>query len=119
MLFTNHEYQSQLQRVAQISKKEFFCNSASLSSQALNGAGKTTAAPALLGQALQIDHFVNADAIAAGLSAFTPEKAVIQAGKTMLERMYYLANNNENFALGLPFLRKNGIIFEITDMRQV
>lgn len=63
-----------------------------------NGAGKTTAAPALLGKALQIEHFVNADTIAAGLSAFAPEKAAIQAGKAMLERMHYLANNNENFA---------------------
>lgn len=63
-----------------------------------NGAGKTTAAPALLGKALQIDHFVNADTIAAGLSAFAPEKAAIQAGKAMLQRMHYLANNNENFA---------------------
>lgn len=63
-----------------------------------NGAGKTTAAPALLGTALQIDHFVNADTIAAGLSAFAPEKAAIQAGKAMLERMHHLAKNNENFA---------------------
>lgn len=63
-----------------------------------NGAGKTTAAPALLGQALQIDHFVNADTIAAGLSAFAPEKAAIQAGKAMLDRIHHLANSNENFA---------------------
>lgn len=63
-----------------------------------NGAGKTTAASALLGTALQIDHFVNADTIAAGLSAFAPEKAAIQAGKAMLERMHYLANCDENFA---------------------
>ncbi len=63
-----------------------------------NGAGKTTTAPALLGNALQIDHFVNADTIAAGLSAFAPEKAAIQAGKAMLQRIHYLAENNENFA---------------------
>lgn len=63
-----------------------------------NGAGKTTAAPALLSTALQIDHFVNADTIAAGLSAFAPEKAAIQAGKAMLERMHYLAKSGENFA---------------------
>lgn len=63
-----------------------------------NGAGKTTAAPALLNQALQIDHFINADTIAAGLSAFAPEKAAIQAGKAMLNRMHHLAQNNENFA---------------------
>ncbi len=63
-----------------------------------NGAGKTTAAPALIGQALQLDHFVNADIIAAGLSAFAPEKAAIQAGKAMLKRIHYLADNNEDFA---------------------
>jgi len=90
-----------------------------------NGAGKTTAAPALLGQALQIDHFVNADTIAAGLSAFAPEKAAIQAGKAMLDRMHYLADNNENFAFEttlasrsfapwIASLKKKGYIFNLT-----
>lgn len=63
-----------------------------------NGAGKTTAAPALLNQALHVDHFVNADTIAAGLSAFAPEKAAIQAGRAMLDRMHQLASDGENFA---------------------
>lgn len=63
-----------------------------------NGAGKTTAAPSLLGKTLEIDHFINADTIAAGLSAFAPEKAAIQAGKAMLTRIHYLAENNEDFA---------------------
>ena len=63
-----------------------------------NGAGKTTTAPALLSHALQMDHFVNADTIAAGLSAFAPEKAAIQAGKAMLERLHFLAASAENFA---------------------
>lgn len=63
-----------------------------------NGAGKTSSAPFLLADALQIDHFVNADTIATGLSAFAPEKAAIQAGKAMLEYLKHLANNNENFA---------------------
>lgn len=90
-----------------------------------NGAGKTTAAPALLGKALQIDHFVNADTIAAGLSAFAPEKAAIQAGKAMLQRMHYLANNNENFAFETTLasrtfapwikgLKKAGYLFHLT-----
>ena len=90
-----------------------------------NGAGKTTAAPALLGQALQIDHFVNADTIAAGLSAFAPEKAAIQAGKAMLQRMHYLADNNENFAFETTLasrsfapwivkLKEKGYIFHLT-----
>ena len=34
------------------------------------GAGKSTIAPSLLREALAVDEFVNADAIAAGLSAF-------------------------------------------------
>lgn len=50
-----------------------------------NGAGKTTAAPNLLSKSLHINHFVNADTIAAGLSAFAPEKAAIQAGRAMLD----------------------------------
>ncbi|MHB1946943.1 MAG: zeta toxin family protein [Gammaproteobacteria bacterium] len=90
-----------------------------------NGAGKTTAAPALLNRALQIDHFVNADTIAAGLSAFAPEKAAIQAGKAMLDRMHYLANNNEDFAFETtlasrsfaPWIRKlkeKGFLFHLT-----
>lgn len=63
-----------------------------------NGAGKKTTAPALLNKALDISHFVNADTIAAGLSAFAPEKAAIEAGKAMLSRMRTLSDNNENFA---------------------
>ena len=90
-----------------------------------NGAGKTTAAPALLGKALEIGHFVNADTIAAGLSAFSPEKAAIQAGKAMLVRMRQLAANNENFAFETTLasrtfapwikgLKEKGYIFHLT-----
>ena len=90
-----------------------------------NGAGKTTAAPALLNNALEISHFVNADTIAAGLSAFAPEKAAIQAGRAMLERMRHLANDNENFAFETTLasrtfapwiigLKKKGYIFHLT-----
>ncbi len=69
-----------------------------------NGAGKTTAAPSLLNQALDISHFVNADTIAAGLSAFAPEKAAIQAGKAMLNRMRFLANKMKILHLKQPSL---------------
>ncbi len=90
-----------------------------------DGAGKTTTAPVLLDKALRIDHFVNADTIAAGLSAFAPEKAAIQAGKAMLERIHHLANNNENFAFETTLasrtfapwiakLRENGYFFHLT-----
>lgn len=51
-----------------------------------------------MNEALQVSHFVNADTIAQGLSAFAPEKAAMQAGRAMLKRMHYLANEKENFA---------------------
>src|SRR5712691_4568747 len=38
-----------------------------------NGSGKSTTAPTLLRDTLKVDEFVNADAIAAGLSAFSPD----------------------------------------------
>jgi predicted ABC-type ATPase len=63
-----------------------------------NGAGKSTAAPALLHGLLGIEHFVNADVIARGLSAFDPESVAIQAGRIMLERLRGLASHNEDFA---------------------
>jgi predicted ABC-type ATPase len=63
-----------------------------------NGAGKSTAAPYLLRDALQVTEFVNADAIAAGLSAFRPESVAIAAGRIMLARMRHLAAARENFA---------------------
>lgn len=90
-----------------------------------NGAGKTTAAPALLNQALEVKHFVNADAIAVGLSAFAPEKAAIQAGRAMLERMRYLVCERENFAFETTLasrsfaywisgLKEKGYLFHLT-----
>jgi predicted ABC-type ATPase len=63
-----------------------------------NGAGKSTTAPSLLRDALQVSEFVNADAIAGGLSAFRPESVAIPAGRAMLERMQHLAEAEANFA---------------------
>ncbi|MBI2355104.1 MAG: zeta toxin family protein [Deltaproteobacteria bacterium] len=63
-----------------------------------NGAGKSTTAPAVLQGVLGVTEFVNADTIAAGLSAFNPEKAAFHAGRVMLERLQQLAANGENFA---------------------
>ncbi|MBP9727067.1 MAG: zeta toxin family protein [Gammaproteobacteria bacterium] len=63
-----------------------------------NGSGKTTAAPALLQDSLQVDDFVNADVIAQGLCAFQPEKAAIQAGRIMLRRIHLLAQTQADFA---------------------
>lgn len=63
-----------------------------------NGAGKSTMAPSLLRDALQVSEFVNADAIAGGLSAFRPDSVAIPAGRAMLERMRHLADTRANFA---------------------
>lgn len=63
-----------------------------------NGAGKTTTAPVLLRDTFAVEEYVNADAIAHGLSAFAPEKAALEAGKIMLRRLRELAEKRRNFA---------------------
>jgi predicted ABC-type ATPase len=63
-----------------------------------NGAGKSTTAPSLLRDALQVSEFVNADAIAGGLSAFRPDSVAIPAGRAMLERMHHLVEARADFA---------------------
>jgi len=63
-----------------------------------NGAGKTSAAPDLLQDAVGIDAFVNADVIAQGLAAFSPESAAFVAGRIMLRRIEELARAREDFA---------------------
>jgi len=63
-----------------------------------NGAGKSTAAPRSLRDALAVREFVNADTIAAGLSAFRPESVAIAAGRIMLARMRALAAARADFA---------------------
>jgi predicted ABC-type ATPase len=63
-----------------------------------NGAGKSTAAPRLLRDAFEVREFVNADVIAAGISAFRPETVVIAAGRIMLARMRRLAQGRVDFA---------------------
>jgi len=62
-----------------------------------NGAGKSTAAPFLLRDALEVREYVNADAIAQGLSAFNPEAVALQAGRLMLERLNDLAEQRVSF----------------------
>jgi predicted ABC-type ATPase len=64
-----------------------------------NGAGKSTVAPSLLQGELGVTQFINADVIAAGLSAFAPERAAIAAGRIMLARAKELAARGESFAL--------------------
>lgn len=63
-----------------------------------NGAGKTTASSSLLLGAMAVDEFVNADAIAVGLSAFRPEQVAITAGRIMLDRLQSLARSRRSFA---------------------
>ena len=63
-----------------------------------NGAGKSTAAPYLLKQALGILEFVNADQIAVGLSAYSPETVSFEAGRIMLKRLHELAASKVSFA---------------------
>jgi len=63
-----------------------------------NGAGKSTAAPFLIGERLGIAEFVNADVIAAGLSAFSPESVAIEAGRIMLRRLDELSEAGADFA---------------------
>lgn len=64
-----------------------------------NGAGKTTASVTILPEILDCKEFVNADEIARGLSPFNPESVAIQAGRLMLERIEYLLDQDESFAI--------------------
>lgn len=84
-----------------------------------NGAGKTTSAPMLLKNTLQVDDFVNADTIAQGLCGFCPEQVSIQAGRIMLKYLRELAERRANFAFEttlasrtfatwIPLLKKQG-----------
>jgi len=63
-----------------------------------NGAGKSTAAPALLRDQFRIREFVNADAIALGMSGFEPASAAMAAGRAMLDRLDQLAAARRSFA---------------------
>ncbi|MGH7238328.1 MAG: hypothetical protein ACREGF_07375, partial [Candidatus Saccharimonadales bacterium] len=60
-----------------------------------NGAGKTTLAGEFLPYA-GIREFVNADAIAHGLSPFNPEGQRVEAGKLMLGRIKELIGKKQN-----------------------
>lgn len=63
-----------------------------------NGAGKTTASYTILPDILDCREFVNADEIAKGLSPFQPERAGIQAGRLMLQRIKWLISQGHDFA---------------------
>jgi predicted ABC-type ATPase len=63
-----------------------------------NGAGKTTISRRLLMEQLGITEFVNADSIAAGLSAFAPQGVAMAAGRIMIQRLNELARERKTFA---------------------
>jgi predicted ABC-type ATPase len=63
-----------------------------------NGAGKSTLAPFLLRDTFGVGEFVNADTIALGLSAFSPESVTFEAGRIMLARLRDLARARASFA---------------------
>jgi predicted ABC-type ATPase len=63
-----------------------------------NGAGKSTVGPPLLKETLGVVQFVDADLIAAGLSAFAPETTALTAGKLMRRRLAELAASRTSFA---------------------
>lgn len=63
-----------------------------------NRAGKTTAAPRVLAETLDVAEFVNADTIARGLSAFNEESQAMEAGRIMLRRLHELGAQNVSFA---------------------
>jgi len=62
-----------------------------------NGVGQSPSAANLMLGTFQVNEFVNADAIAQGLSAFAPERVAIQAGRIMLNRLAELAMQRASF----------------------
>ena len=63
-----------------------------------NGAGKTTFAREFLPRDLQCFSFVNPDLIAAGLSPFDPARAMIRAGRLVVEEISSLIDRGQSFS---------------------
>lgn len=89
-----------------------------------NGAGKSTFAPYLLRDTFGVGEFVNADTIALGLSAFSPESVTFEAGRIMLTRLRDLARAHASFgfettlatrsyAAFIAALRREGYEFQL------
>jgi predicted ABC-type ATPase len=75
-----------------------------------NGAGKTTFAREFLPSEAGCPVFINADLIAAGLSPFAPEAALVEAGRIMLQEIKAHARVGDSFAFettlsGLMYVR--------------
>ncbi len=62
-----------------------------------NGSGKTTFSKKFLPDYVECLEFVNVDLIAKGLSPFTPGRAMLQAGRIMLEQIHSLGNRGIDF----------------------
>lgn len=75
-----------------------------------NGSGKTTSALTIL-PSLGVTEYVNADAIAAGLSPLNPESMAVQAGRLMLERLKTLTNSGTDFAFETTLAARSFVPF--------
>ena len=64
-----------------------------------NGAGKTTFIKRFAPRHLALLDFLNADEMARGLSPLAPERAQIEAGRLMLERVRQFIANAKSFAM--------------------
>ena len=64
-----------------------------------NGAGKTTFIKRFAPRHLALLDFLNADEMARGLSPLAPERAQIEAGRLMLERLRYFIADGKSFAM--------------------
>ncbi len=63
-----------------------------------NGAGKTTFAEEFLPHYVECRTFINADTIARGLAAFSPDAAALKAGRLLLEQIETYAAKKIDFA---------------------
>jgi predicted ABC-type ATPase len=72
-----------------------------------NGAGKSTVSKYLLTEKYFIGEFVNADAIANGLSAFAPDQVAFEAGRIMLRRIQVLLKDKRSFAFETTLASKS------------
>jgi predicted ABC-type ATPase len=76
-----------------------------------NGAGKTTAAMNIMPAVIDCFEYVNADAIAGGLSPFRPAEVSINAGRLMLKRIRELADKREDFAFETTMASRSFALF--------
>jgi predicted ABC-type ATPase len=83
-----------------------------------NGADKTTCAEGVLGESLRLFHFVNADMIAKGLSAFTPQSVAMQAGRLMIQRLEELSSRREDFTFETTLAGRTHVR-RLHDLKQV